>query len=70
MIALDIPMPECCADCPLNENFCVCRGMTHKSGIDAAFGWDFNFETRPEWCPLKEVSPCVGSNTVNSAMDL
>lgn len=70
MIALDMPMPEGCEDCPLNEDFCCCRGITCESGIDAAFDLDFDFETRPGWCPLKEVSPCVGSNTVNSAMDL
>ena len=69
MIALDMQMPEGCEDCPLNEDFCYCRGIPYESGIDAAFGLDFDFETRPKWCPLKEVVSCVGSCPTDTGMD-
>ena len=52
---MDIPMPETCSQCPLcyNNSYNYCRAK------DICFGKedDWICETRPNWCPLQEITP-------------
>ena len=54
-IDMSIPMPESCSQCPLcyNNSYNYCRAK------DICFGKedDWICETRPNWCPLQEISP-------------
>jgi len=57
MIQIDLPIPEACDVCPLNYDFCVCRGMNEDEWERNKKDWErqvCNGEQRPEYCPLKE----------------
>ena len=50
---MDIPMPENCFQCPLCHDYWHCRAK------DVYFGPEDDWleKTRPNWCPLQEISP-------------
>lgn len=58
MIQIDLPMPEACDVCPLNYDFCWCKGFdTHEEWEKYGDDWNEQVcegEHRPEYCPLKE----------------
>lgn len=54
MIQIDIPMPDSCYDCPLNYDFCWCRGVEAGDNRNNEWPSDFDFSKQPDWCPLKE----------------
>ena len=54
MIQIDIPMPKGCDECPLNYDFCWCRGVEAGDNRDNEWPKDFDFTKRPGWCPLKD----------------
>ena len=58
MIQIDMPMPECCADCPFASADLI-NGIITLSCITQVgrrmYAPDLiSRKTRPEWCPLKE----------------
>ena len=61
MLLIDLQIPEACDVCPLNYDFCWCRGF--KEGEFDKYSDDWNDqvcegEHRPEYCPLKEIVRC------------
>ena len=52
-IDMDIPMPETCSQCPMCYDYKHCRAKDIYFGKED--GWIC--ETRPNWCPLQDVSP-------------
>lgn len=61
MLLIDLQMPEACDVCPLNYDFCWCKGF--KEGEFDKYSDDWNDqvcegEHRPEYCPLKEIVWC------------
>ena len=57
MIQIDLPMPEACDECPLNYDFCWCKGFKDNEFDKWSDDWNDHVcdrETRPEYCPLKE----------------
>ena len=54
MIQIDLPMPKGCDECPLNYDFCWCRGVEVGDNRDNEWPNDFDFSKRADWCPLKE----------------
>ena len=63
MILIDLPMPEACDVCPFNYDFCWCKafGDDYEKWEKYRDDWNENVcdrETRPEYCPLKEVARC------------
>ena len=54
MFIVDKPMPEGCDVCPCMYDFIQCNALPDGNNADDAFDMDFDFTTRPEWCPLKE----------------
>ena len=59
MLQIDLPMPEACFDCPLNYDFCWCKGFKSDKEWEK-YRDDWNEQVceakhRPEYCPLKEV---------------
>ena len=58
MIQIDLPMPEACDVCPLNYDFCWCKGFKDNEFDKWSDDWNDQVcegECRPEYCPLKEV---------------
>ena len=62
MILIDLPMPEACDVCPFNYDFCWCNAFgDHDEWEKYSNNWNDNVcdrETRPEYCPLKEIVRC------------
>ena len=61
MIQIDMPMPEACDVCPFNYDFCYCNAFGNYDEWEK-YSDDWNDhvcdrETRPEYCPLKELYP-------------
>ena len=57
MIQIDLPMPEACDVCPLNYDFCWCKGFKNNEFDKWSEDWNAQVcegEHRPEYCPLKE----------------
>jgi len=53
MIAIDMPMPKGCEDCPcFHDAACYAEGW-RKS---IALGWIERKEKREEWCPLIDLT--------------
>ena len=62
MIQIDLPMPEACDVCPFNYDFCWCKAFGNNDEWEK-YSDDWNDhvcdrETRPEYCPLKEIVRC------------
>ena len=59
MLQIDLPMPEACDVCPLNYDFCWCKGFkSDEEWEKVEDDWNKQVcegERRPEYCPLKEV---------------
>ena len=59
MLQIDLPMPEACDVCPLNYDFCWCKGFKNQEEWEKVEDdWNEHVcdgERRPEYCPLKEV---------------
>ena len=54
MIQIDMDMPKCCADCPCGnaqDGWCY----VHNEILERMENGYPSTETRPEWCPMKEV---------------
>ena len=62
MIQIDLPMPEACDVCPFNYDFCWCNAFgNHDEWEKYSDDWNDHVcdrETRPEYCPLKEIARC------------
>ena len=62
MILIDLPMPEACDVCPFNYDFCWCTAFgNHDEWEKYSDDWNDHVcdrETRPEYCPLKEIVRC------------
>ena len=63
MILIDLPMPEACDVCPFNYDFCWCNAFGNHDEKWEKYSDDWNDhvcdrETRPEYCPLKEIVRC------------
>lgn len=63
MILIDLPMPEACDVCPFNYDFCWCNAFGDHDDKWEKYSEDWNNhvcdrETRPEYCPLKEIVRC------------
>ena len=58
MIQIDIPMPERCTKCPCYDDALYGKCNVKDIWLGAEDGAWFN-ETRPNWCPLKEVNDNV-----------
>lgn len=57
MIQIDLPMPQACDVCPLNYDFCWCKGFKDNEFDKWSDDWNDQVcegERRPEYCPLKE----------------
>ena len=54
MIKIDLPMPDGCDECPFNFDYCWCRGVEKGDNRNNEWPSDFDFTTRPGWCPMKE----------------
>lgn len=54
MIQIDIPMPERCSECPCFDDTVYGKCNVLDRWLSASDGAWFS-DTRPEWCPLKEV---------------
>ena len=55
MLLVDKPMPEGCDVCPLMYDYIECRALKDGCRDDDDFDTeDFDWTTRPGWCPLKE----------------
>ena len=58
MTQIDMPMPECCADCPFASAKLINRIITLACMTQVGrrmYAPDLiSRKTRPEWCPLKE----------------
>ena len=62
MIQIDKPIPEACDVCPFNYDFCWCNAFEDRDEWEK-YSDDWNDhvcdrETRPEYCPLKEIIRC------------
>ena len=56
MIQIDLPMPEACDICPMNYDFIWCCAMKPEDKDKCEFDKeDFDWQSRPAWCPLVEV---------------
>lgn len=58
MLQINLPMPEACDVCPLNYDFCYCRALSDEEWEKWGDNWNEQVceaESRPEYCPLKEV---------------
>lgn len=53
MIQIDVQMPKNCSECPCNNDYMNC-GVTGTSFYNEEE--KDPLETRPDWCPLKEVT--------------
>lgn len=54
MIQIDMDMPKSCADCPCGDaqdGWCY----VHNEVLERMGNGYPSIETRPDWCPLKEV---------------
>ena len=62
LIQIDMPMPEACDVCPFNYDFCWCKAFgNHDEWEKYSEDWNDHVcdrETRPEYCPLKEIVRC------------
>lgn len=62
MILIDLQMPEACDVCPFNYDFCWCNAFgNHDEWEKYSDDWNDHVcdrETRPEYCPLKEIVRC------------
>jgi hypothetical protein len=63
MIQIDMPMPEKCDVCPFNYDFCWCNAFGNYDEKWEKYRDDWNDhvcdrETRPGYCPLKEIVRC------------
>ena len=62
MILIDLPMPKACDVCPFNYDFCWCNAFGDNDEQEKhSDDWNDNVcdrETRPEYCPLKEIVRC------------
>lgn len=56
MIQIDIPMPDRCANCPFYSSSVYGRCNVKGIWLGVEDGAWIR-ETRPDWCPLKEVKP-------------
>ena len=55
MIRIDIPMPESCADCPMNYDFIWCQALDRDDPHFDEWGTGaFDFTKKPDYCPLHE----------------
>jgi hypothetical protein len=57
MIQIDMQMPKNCIDCPACNEYLMCAIPCDGRGWGENDVKDFN-QSRPEWCPLKEVVQC------------
>ena len=54
MVQIDMEMPKCCADCPCGnaqDGWCY----VHNEVLERMENGYPSTETRPKWCPMKEV---------------
>lgn len=56
MIQIDMPMPKNCGECPLCNEYLMCGVPCNGRGWGENDVSDYFSDSRPEWCPLKEVS--------------
>ena len=72
MILIDLPMPKACDVCPFNYDFCWCTAFrNHDEWEKYSDDWNYHVydrETRPEYCPLKEIVRC--KDCKYAAMDM
>lgn len=57
MIQIDIPMPKNCGECPICNEYLMCGVPCNGRGWGEDDVSDYFGDGRPEWCPLKEVTP-------------
>ena len=57
MIVIDIPMPKKCAECPCFDDAIYGKCQVKDTWLGAEDGAWFS-DTRPNWCPLKEIITC------------
>ena len=57
MIVIDIPMPKRCADCPCFDDAIYGKCQVKDTWLGAEDSAWFS-DTRPNWCPLKEMVTC------------
>ena len=61
MLQVDLPIPKACDVCPFNYDFCWCQALSKEEWEKYSDDWNDNVvdrETRPEYCPLKEIVMC------------
>ena len=64
MLIIDMPMPKCCAECPLScqmysDTPCWCKAAFEENeAVEGGLMWkETDPTTRPSWCPIKGVLP-------------
>ena len=61
MIQIDMEIPKNCLDCPACNEYLMCAIPCNGRGFGENDVKDFS-QSRPEWCPLKEVKEKSGRN--------